>query len=229
MNQDEKDTIDAVRRELRDVEHEGRPARALVIERTYDTTADDVWDAVTNAERIPRWLLPIEGDLQLGGKYQLEGNAGGEILTCDAPRHLAVTWEFGGTVSWVDVHLTDEPDGGTRLRMEHVALLADLAMFGDQLGPGAVGIGWDLSLLGLTYHLRTGESVPGTAGAIPNPDFMARSSDAWCAADIASGTPEEKARAGAAAVLAMYTGGGGEDHHGQGGEGGEGGGGPAAG
>jgi uncharacterized protein YndB with AHSA1/START domain len=217
MNQDEKDVIDDARRELRNVEHDGRPARSLVIERTYETTVDDVWDAVTNAERIPRWLLPIEGDLKPGGKYQLEGNAGGEILTCDAPRHLAVTWEFGGTVSWVDVHLSDGPDGGTRFRMEHVALLADLAMFGDQLGPGAVGIGWDLSLLGLTYHLRTGEPVPGEA-AIPNPEFMARSSDAWCEADIASGTPAEKAQAGAAAVLAMYTGGG-EDHHGHGGEG----------
>lgn len=234
MNQDEKDVIDDARRELRNVEHDGQPARSLVIERTYDTTVDDVWDAVTNAERIPRWLLPIEGDLQLGGKYQLEGNAGGEILTCDAPRHLAVTWELGGTVSWLDVHLSDAPDGGTRLRMEHVALLSDLAMFGDTLGPGAVGIGWDLSLLGLTVHLRTGEPVPGTEAAIPSAEFMTHSSDAWCEADIASGTPEAKARSGAAAVLAMYTGAGGEDHHGHGGdsaEGGDGGdgGGPAAG
>lgn len=226
MNQDEKDVIDDARRELRNVDRDGQPARSLVIERTYDTTVDDVWDAITNAVRIPRWLLPIDGDLQLGGKYQLEGNAGGEILTCDAPSHLAVTWEMGGTVSWVDVHLSDDPDGGTRLRMEHVALLSDLAMFGDTLGPGAVGIGWDLSLLGLTVHLRTGKSVPGTEAAIPSPEFMTHSSDAWCEADIASGTPEEKARSGAAAVLAMYTGGG-EDHHGHG-DGGEGGG-PAAG
>ena len=218
MNQDEKDTIDAVRRELRDVEHEGRPARALVMERTYDTTVEDVWDALTNAERIPRWLLPIEGDLKLGGRYQLEGNAGGEVLTCDAPRHLAVTWEFAGSVSWVDVHLSDDPGdadgpggsgGRTRLRMEHVALLADIAMF-DQFGPGAVGIGWDLTVLGLTEHLRTGQQATGGEGAAPDPEFVARSSDAWCEADIAAGTPEDKARAGAAAVLAMYTGAGGE-------------------
>ena len=211
MNQDEKDTIDAAHRELRGVERDGRPARALVIERTYATTVDDVWDAITNAERIPRWLLPIEGDLHVGGKYQLQGNASGEILTCDAPRHLAVTWEFGGSVSWVDVHLSDDPEG-TRLRMEHVALLADIAMF-DQFGPGAVGIGWDLTFHGLTHHLRTGEAVPspeGEGAGGPDPEFLARSSEAWCEADIASGTPEDKARAGAAAVLAMYAGGGGE-------------------
>ena len=31
-------------------------------------------------ERIPRWFLPVSGDLRLGGRYQLEGNAGGEVL-----------------------------------------------------------------------------------------------------------------------------------------------------
>src|SRR5882724_8555264 len=29
------------------------------------------WDAMTNAERIPRWFLPISADLRLSGRYQL--------------------------------------------------------------------------------------------------------------------------------------------------------------
>jgi uncharacterized protein YndB with AHSA1/START domain len=202
------ESIGAVRREVRSCEHDGRPARALVAERTYDTTVDDVWDAITNGERIPRWLLPIEGDLRLGGRYQLQGNAGGEVTACDPPTHLAVTWEFGGGVSWVDVHLSDDPDGGTRLLLEHVALVDDLAQW-DDFGPGAVGIGWDLSLLGLFEHLRTGESVNIEAEAATSPagvELMARSSDAWCEADIAFGTPEDVARARAEQTMAAYTG-----------------------
>ena len=31
---------------------------------------------------------PISGDLRLGGRYQLQGNAGGEILVCEPPQHL---------------------------------------------------------------------------------------------------------------------------------------------
>ena len=47
-----------------------------MLERTYETTIVDLWDAITSAERIPRRFLPISGDLRLGGRYQLEGHAG---------------------------------------------------------------------------------------------------------------------------------------------------------
>lgn len=208
MKQELIDSIGAVRREVRACERDGRPARAIIAERTYDTTVNDVWDAITSRDRIPRWLGPIEGDLQFGGRYQLEGNAGGEIIGCDPPTHLAVTWELGGGVTWLDVHLSDGP-GGTLLRLEHVALLDDLEQWGP-FGPGAVGIGWDLALLGLAEHLRTGASVDidaEVAGSEEGAALIARSSDAWCEADIASGTPEAGARAAAARTAALFTGG----------------------
>jgi uncharacterized protein YndB with AHSA1/START domain len=214
MNQDEKDGIAGTQREVRTLERDGRPARAVVIERTYDTTVDDVWDAITNPERIPRWFLPVEGDLRLGGRYELKGNASGEVLTCDPPSQLSITWEFGGAISWVDVGLDGDADGGTRLRLEHIALVDDSEHW-QQFGPGAVGIGWDLGLLGLAEHLPTGAtvSVDGQpVGPPPSAEFMAASSDAWCDADIASGTPEDHARAVAQNTLAAYTGGG-ESHH----------------
>ena len=68
--------IGAVTREIQSRDQEGRPARILTVTCAYDTTIEDVWDAISNAERIPRWFLPISGDLRLGGRYQLEGNAG---------------------------------------------------------------------------------------------------------------------------------------------------------
>src|ERR671917_317806 len=97
--------IGAVTREVADREYEGKPAKVVVAKRTYDTTPGDLWDALTNAERIPRWFLPISGDLRLGGRYQLKGNAGGTIETCDPPRSFSATWEFNGGMSWLTVTL----------------------------------------------------------------------------------------------------------------------------
>ena len=78
----------------RSVESSGDDKTVVALTRTYDAEIADVWDAVTNPERLSRWFLPIEGDLRVGGTYQLKGNAGGTILTCEPPRRLLVTWVF---------------------------------------------------------------------------------------------------------------------------------------
>src|SRR5687767_5666927 len=97
--------IGATNRVVLQRERDGRPAYAIVVAREFPTDVDDLWNAVTTADRISRWLLPIEGELRLGGHYQLKGNAGGTITTCDRPHHVAVTWEYGGGVSWVEARL----------------------------------------------------------------------------------------------------------------------------
>ncbi len=79
--------------------------RTLVIARVYDTTVEDLWDACTNPERLPRWFLPVSGDLKLGGTYAFEGNASGTIEHCEPPHAVNVTWEFGGNTSWVELRL----------------------------------------------------------------------------------------------------------------------------
>lgn len=78
--------------ELRGSEDEA----ALTVTQEYDVSVEDLWDACTNADRIPRWFLPITGELREGGTYQLEGNAGGRVLRCEPPRSFRVTWEYGG-------------------------------------------------------------------------------------------------------------------------------------
>jgi uncharacterized protein YndB with AHSA1/START domain len=209
MTQDIGGLIGAVTREVAGREHNGRPARVVLASRNYDTTIEDVWDAVTNAERIPRWFLPVSGDLRLGGRYQLQGNAGGEITACDPPRHLALTWEFGGEVSFVKVELSEAPEGGTHLALEHVAYVDDDRW--NQFGPGAVGVGWDMTLMGLDRHLASGAAVdPQKAmawlGSPEGKDFVRRSSEEWCRASIASGTDAEAAKAAARRTTAAYTG-----------------------
>ena len=105
-------------RAVKDAEHQGQPVRIVSGSRTYSAEIEELWDAVTNSERIPRWFAPITGELKLGGRYQLEGNAGGDITRCDPPRALDVTWECGN-VSWVTVRL-ESVTGGTRLTLEHL-------------------------------------------------------------------------------------------------------------
>jgi uncharacterized protein YndB with AHSA1/START domain len=97
--------------ELRRIEnraHQGQEAIVAVAVRSYDTTPDDLWEAITTPVRLARWFLPVEGDLRLGGRYQLQGNAGGTITRCDPPEAFDVTWEFGGATSWVAVRLTPD-------------------------------------------------------------------------------------------------------------------------
>jgi uncharacterized protein YndB with AHSA1/START domain len=117
--------INAVRRQVGRRVLEAGEARTVTVSQAYDAAVEDVWDACTNPERIPRWFLPITGDLRAGGRYQLQGNASGTIERCDPPRSFAATWEFGGHVSWIEVQLMAEAGGGTRLVLEHISAVDD--------------------------------------------------------------------------------------------------------
>jgi uncharacterized protein YndB with AHSA1/START domain len=207
--------VGAVKRKVETREWKGKPARVVIADRTYPTDIDDVWDALTNIARIPRWFMPISGELRLGGRYQLQGNAGGVIEDCEPPRRLAVTWEFGGQTSWVIVALTAEGADETRLLLEHIAHEdAQFLGFWDQFGPGAVGVGWDLSLLGLAEHIDTGGAPAAARDEVvwmtqgDGKTFGAASSQAWGEASIAFGADPEAARAAADRTTAFYTGGG---------------------
>lgn len=200
--------INAVSRRVGGRTLEAGEARTMTISQVYDADLDDVWDACTNAERIPRWFLPVSGELRLGGRFQIEGNAGGTIERCDPPKSFAATWEYGGDVSWVEVRLTSEPEGGTRFELEHIAHVDD--QIWAEFGPGAVGIGWDMALVGLATHLSTGESIAPEEGAAWSASedgkrFVTASSELWCQASIDAGTDEVAARAAADRTTAAYT------------------------
>ena len=63
--------LGAVRRGVETVESAGVTRRVVVAERTYTTSVDDLWDALTSPDRIARWFLPVSGDLRVGGRFQL--------------------------------------------------------------------------------------------------------------------------------------------------------------
>jgi uncharacterized protein YndB with AHSA1/START domain len=202
--------INAVQRQVGSRVLPAGEGRTVTISQTYDAAVEDVWDACTSLERIPRWFLPVTGDLRLGGRFHLEGNASGTIERCDPPKGFFATWEYGGGMSWIEVRLSAEPEGGTRFELEHISRVDDDQIW-DQFGPGAVGVGWDMGLIGLTLHLaqpdRAMVSQEGAAWAASDAgrEFATLSSERWCAANIAAGTDEATARAMADRTTAAYT------------------------
>lgn len=209
--------LGAVSRGVRTEEIDGEASTVQTLEQVYPSPVADVWDAVTSAERIARWFMPVTGDLRLGGSYQLEGNAGGTVLECTPPTgdsaSYRVTWEFGGGVTWLTIRLTAEGQG-TRLELEHVARTADVpAEMADTFGPGATGVGWDGGLLGLSRHLTGSgeagmdpETLNAWAASEEGRSFYRGAADAWARAAIANGAAETQAQAQADATYGFYTG-----------------------
>ncbi|NNN32312.1 SRPBCC family protein [Streptomyces sp. S3(2020)] len=204
------DQIERGHREVATREIEAGEAHAVLLRRAYDAGIADVWGAVTSPERIGRWFLPVSGEFRLGGRYQLEGHAGGEILACVAPERLRVSWLYGPDpgFSEVEVRLTPDGEGRTVFEVEHVAVVPE--DFWKQFGPGAVGIGWDSIALGLGMHLagrgmsrEESEAWQGTAEA---KDFFRRSGEEWGAAYAASGADPETVTATTTATIGAYTG-----------------------
>jgi uncharacterized protein YndB with AHSA1/START domain len=174
----------------------------VTLRREYAAELDDVWQAVTDPERVARWFAPVSGDLREGGTFQVEGNAGGEIRECKAPSALTLTW--GGPASVVRVSLSVS-GAGTVLELEHTV---PAAFAGSGAGALYVGPGWDVALLGLALWMRgdlTGDPVEWEASpevALVN----AGSVDAWITAVGDSGTATEDELATAtAAARAQFT------------------------
>jgi uncharacterized protein YndB with AHSA1/START domain len=198
-----QDLIAELERVRRTYGREPDGGHVVELRRTYEAPAADVWDACTNPERIPRWFLPVSGELRLGGRFQLEGNAGGAITECEPPRRLALTWEFGGDASVVTLDLTAAGEA-TELVLRHAV--------GDNehwvnYGPGAVGVGWDGGLLGLALYLPSGDAVSDPMAFALSDEgraFLRRSAAEWGAAHAAAGVDAEVADAAAARTSAFY-------------------------
>jgi uncharacterized protein YndB with AHSA1/START domain len=198
----------AEQRRVELVDHLGKPAIVAVAVKTYDTAVDDLWNAVTTASRIARWLGPISGELELAGRFQIKGNASGSITRCDAPKALDVTWEIAGGTSWVQVRL--EPVGArARLTLEHIAHRDGIGKEHlDKFGPGAVGVGWELGLAALARHLSGTDIKPDPAwfGTPEAKAFVRSAGEAWGEAHAASGEDAAEARAKAERTIAAFGG-----------------------
>jgi uncharacterized protein YndB with AHSA1/START domain len=76
------------------------------IEDRYDTDIAELWSALTDPQRLARWLGEVEGDLRLGGEFRAHFFASGwegtgRVKVCEPPHRLLVLTKDA-----------DEPDEG---------------------------------------------------------------------------------------------------------------------
>ena len=71
-------------------------AGVVRIEDRYDTGLDDLWEALTDPDRLARWYGEVEGDLRQGGQFRTYNAANdieamGRVEACEPPRRLRLT------------------------------------------------------------------------------------------------------------------------------------------
>jgi len=119
------------------------------MEDRFDTDADDLWSALTDPQRLARWIADVNGDLRPGGVFRARFTSGwdgtGRVDVCEAPRRLLVTMSPGQDDQTV-IEAELFPDGDrTRLVVEERGLPLDEAA-----GHGA---GWQAHVEDLGAHL----------------------------------------------------------------------------
>jgi uncharacterized protein YndB with AHSA1/START domain len=193
--------INAVQRE---VSRTGETV-TVVMRRSYRAEPEELWDALTDPERMRRWFMPVTGELKVGGTFQLQGNAGGEILECEPPKRFKVT--FGDPNSLLELRLLPGSGDSTELELEH--------SMGEAPAPGGsgalwVGPGWDGGLLALALYVggELDENTDPVAMA-DSPEvikYNEQSVRVWIEAVRSSGTTSEEDLAEAAKVsMAQYS------------------------
>jgi uncharacterized protein YndB with AHSA1/START domain len=106
------------------------------LEDRYATDAPDLWSALTEPERLARWLGDVDGDLRVGGEFRARFFASGwegtcRVEVCDAPTRLVVRTTSPDQPDGV-IEATLTPDGdGTVLVIEDRGMpLTDIAAYG---------------------------------------------------------------------------------------------------
>jgi uncharacterized protein YndB with AHSA1/START domain len=127
-------------------------------ERRYDAAPQEVWSALTEPERIGRWLADVaELELRVGGRFLLRWHESdgtqetdGKILALEPGRLLELNWTYPGEPDSV-ARFELRPDGdGTVLVLDHRGL-----------PPGSIagyGAGWHSHLDSLAAHLEGGQA-----------------------------------------------------------------------
>jgi len=198
-------------REVGEGKREGCPTHVVRAQRTYPTSQADLWSAITEKQRIERWFGEVSGDFKRGGRFSIEGNADGDIISCDPPHTLALTWEFGGNKSWVTAKIQEAKDGAL-LTLEHeIPTDKESEVHWEKYGPGATGVGWEMAMLGLDGHFQmNGQSVIAAgqewAEGKEGKNRLRSWAEAWGKAHVEDGTPTKIAMETAARTADFYTG-----------------------
>lgn len=196
-----------IQRDVRATSKEGKSFRSVTLSCDLKTAIDPLWEAISHKDSLEKWFQPVTGELKLGGRFQIQDNAAGSVLSCQSGESYSVTWEFAGDVSWVDVSLVALEHSSVRLSIAHTMNFSE---HWTHYGPGATGVGWELSLYGLAFFLlHPDEQKFDETEFVSSPmgkSAIEQSSNGWAQADITSGTSAEYAQQAAKRTSAFYTG-----------------------
>ena len=121
---------------------------AVVFDRHYATSPDDLWEACTDPDRLARWFAPVSGDLRIGGAFTIHFDDADtpqcQVLTCDPPHRLVWEWPVGDAATLVSAEITPDADGA-RLVLRHERLTPSQA--------AGYAAGWDTYVRRLEAHL----------------------------------------------------------------------------
>jgi uncharacterized protein YndB with AHSA1/START domain len=135
---------------LRSVDGKG----VVRMEARYETDVDDLWSAITDPERLARWIVEVSGDLHVGGEFNASFTSSwegvGRVDVCERPHRLLVTMS-PGTADETVIEAELHGDGDkTLLVIEERGLPLDV--YADH------GAGWQAHIDDLTAHLAGRET-----------------------------------------------------------------------
>lgn len=117
----------------------------------FHTDIDDVWSALTDPQRLGRWLGEVEGDLRLGGEFRARFFASGwegtgRVQACEPPQRFLVVTSEAGAPSEHAIEATLSADGD-----QTILVIEERGMPLDQLA--AYGAGVQVHVEDLAAHL----------------------------------------------------------------------------
>lgn len=128
---------------------------AVRVEDVYDTDISDLWSAITEPQRLARWIATVEGDLRVGGtvhaKFTSTWEGPGRIDVCEPPNRLLVTMQPGTDDEAVIEAVLRAEGERTRLVVEERGLPLDVLY--------KHGAGWQAHIEDLARHLNGDESM----------------------------------------------------------------------
>lgn len=148
----------------------GPGGAAVRFEWRYAAAADRVWAALTEPDRVARWLAPISGEQVVGGAIRVDFGAGAVasvlIRECRPGRSMVLEWVF--------------PDGlatplRVELRREHDATVLAVDHSNFPASPAECAAAWQVYLGQLAAELsdRPVTTVYGTELAELLPHYVA--------------------------------------------------------
>lgn len=96
----------------------------------YKTTIEKLWDALTDSNKLAKWVLDNDFKPVVGHRFQFrqqpsdywDGIIEGEVLVVDPPNRLSYTWGVGEEVHTVTWTLQDLGDGKVNLHLEQTGI-----------------------------------------------------------------------------------------------------------